>query len=107
MLVGATPQRNIQDMVVVPTQLSTASVFGIIVGVLAVIAAVAGAGYFLWQRKVCGYSRLAACLWQDGAVCHCVLAFHGTSDAAPADRPVSPARDLLAEHTHILLAEHL
>ena len=52
-LVGATPQRNVQDLVVVPQDMSAASVFGIILGVLAVVAAVGGAGYFLWRRQVC------------------------------------------------------
>ena len=51
----------VQDLVVVPTQMSAASVFGIIVAVLAVIGAVAGGGYYLWRRKVC------ACCWRISA----------------------------------------
>ena len=51
-VLGATPQKAVQDLVVVPQSLTAGTVFGILVAVLAGLAALGGVAYLLWKRKV-------------------------------------------------------
>ena len=57
-VLSATPQRNVQDLVVVPQQMSAGSVFAIIVAVLAGLAALGGVAFLLYKRKVGHVARL-------------------------------------------------
>ena len=51
-VLGATPQKSVRDLVVVPQSLAAGAVFGIIMAVLAGLAALGGVAFLLVKRKV-------------------------------------------------------